>query len=363
MEHAIGKKWLTTNRLMILFVFLGLWTLLSAVPASANDQTPPYLINPIPEPGSTTSNWFLITTGVLDDESGVNPDPDTVFVYIDGSPPRVKPIIEPSYGDQKGIKITVILVDEEPRGQVVVGVQAEDLAPVPNVMFREWSFFVENVTQNPVPVITYPENHRWLDYGTQSGILHYNWISLDQNPYYRVRFTLFDGQSATMDIEPASVPGSAYNYSFAIELNRDIWSAVSTAGEISIDIGALTEPDGQLIGNYGPKSTVTYVMENLPCLIRPYHSAVLDSVIPPVFEWSPLDVMAEEYVVVFVRLDDNGSYSKDIKIYEVPIFIKTIPMDMTLWNQFEQGNWAWTVVARYPDGQFSDFMIHRFLKN
>lgn len=330
---------------------------------SAQDQTPPYLVNPIPEPGSIINNWFLVSTGVYDEDSGVNPDPDTVFVYINGSPPRVKPIIEPSYGDQKGIKITVILIDDEPRGQIVVGVQAEDLAPKPNVMFSEWSFFVENITQNPVPVITYPENHRWLDFGTESGKLTYKWISLNHYPYYRIRFSLDSGASATMDVGPYHSLDSIYSHSISLDLTKDLWSAVAGAGEISLEIGPLNELNGPLAANYGNRSRVTYVLEDLPCLIRPYHAAILDPVVPPVFEWSPLQTMAESYAVVFVRLDDDGNFTNDVKVFEVPIYIKMIPTDLTLWNQFETGSWAWTVVAKYPDESFSDFMIYRFLKN
>ena len=100
----------------------------------------------------------------------------------------------------------------------------------------------------------------------------------------------------------------------------------------------------------------------IPSLIRPYHAAMLDSAISPVFEWSPVDGLAENYYVVFVRLDNSGSYTDDVIFFEVPIFIKALPMDITLWNQFSPGVWAWTVLAQYPDSILSNFMIYRFMK-
>ncbi len=348
-------------QLMVFMVlFIGLFVLASPIEA---DTTPPYLVNPIPAPESITDNWFIIQTDVLDDESGVDPDPDNVFVFINGSPPRVKPIIEPSYGQKNGIKITVIVIEEIRQDKVTVTVQAQDLASEPNIMVSEWSFYVEQVTQDPAPIITYPENYRWLEYDMESGQLNYSWLSQHHSDYYRMRFTFSDSTSGSIDLGPFPDNGSIQSETFSVELTPEDWQLVSDLGEVMVDVAPLDHPGGNLTGKYSSPARISYILDDVPSLIRPWHSAILESMHPPVFEWTPLNAPIDAYVVVFVRLDEFGGFTDDIKVFETPMFIKAIPMDMTLWNQFNPGLWAWAVVPRFASGEYGTFMMYRFSKN
>lgn len=329
---------------------------------SAKDSTPPYLVNPIPEPGSITENWYFIRTGVLDDESGVNPDEDKVFVTINGSPPRVKPIIEPSYG-QRGIQITLILDEQERNSQITVRVQAYDLAAEPNLMIEEWTFFVNSVAEDPVLIGTYPEDHRSMAHETESGNLRFSWVSLIPYEYYRLTFEMSDGASGSIDMPASSLETNYQTASFiASGIPETDWDLLSSIGEIGWRVAPIDGINGTIIGKESKLQHVTYVPEGVPILSRPYHNALLDPGIPQEFEWQALDCLIDGYVVVFVRLDNSGGFTKDIKVYETPIYVRTIPMDEDLWNSFQNGVWAWTVIGRIPGGLYSDFMIQRFTK-
>jgi hypothetical protein len=361
MRRAINSnsKW---QRTVFWVSFLGIVVFASAVFANP-DTKPPYLVNPIPAHGTVTDNWFVIQTGVIDNESGVDPDPDNVLVFINGSPPRVKPIIEPSYGQKNGIRITVILIEENRHDTIVVTVRAQDLAPEPNIMVSEWTFYVDNVTVDPAPILTYPENHRWLEYNMESGYLNYSWLSGVHHEYYRMRFTFSNDTSGTMDLGPFPYNGAFQSESISIELTPDQWELVSELGEIWVDVAPLDQLGGDQLGKYSKPAKISYILDDLPSLVQPWHSAILDSMFPPVFEWTPMNTPIEAYVAVFVRLDEFGQFTEDIKVFETPMFIKTLPMDMTLWNQFESGTWAWAVVPKYASGEYGSFMIYRFTKN
>ncbi len=355
--YSLCRTFLSSSLVLLLFL-CG-----STFVSKAADVTPPYLVNPIPEPGSTTDNWFIIRTGVLDDDSGVNPDPETISVTINGAPPRVKPIIESSYGHKKGIKITMLLFEEQRSYPIKISVRTEDLAENPNVMNSEWSFFPEEVSQNPAPIVTYPENYRWLEYNSEKGHLIYSWISSAYHQYYRIRYTFSDNTIGSIDLGPYSEQSSYQSESFSFELPPDLWSQVAALGQIAVDVAPIDKINGIEIADYSTQSNIIYINEDVPTLIRPYHSAVLDSIIPPIFEWQPVESPVEGYVVVFVRLDDDGLFTEDVKVFEVPLFIKRIPLDTTLWGKFMPGTWAWAVVARTAELDYSNFMIYRFLKD
>lgn len=331
--------------------------------ALADDVTPPYLVNPIPAPGSTTDNWVIIRTGVLDDESGVNPDPETISVEINGAPPRVKPIIEPSYGQKKGIKVTVLLFEEPRNYPIKISIKAQDLAEIPNIMQSEWTFYPDGVSQNPAPIVTYPENYRWLEYNSERGSLIYSWISSTFHPFYRMRFTFSDSEGGSIDLGPFVEKTTFQSESFTFELTPDQWTEIAALGQIAVDVAPIDKINGIELTDYSDQTNIFYINDDVPTLIRPYHSALLDPVIPPVFEWQPVESPVDSYVVVFVRLDGVGVYTEDVKVFEVPMFIKRLPMDSTLWNTFESGTWAWAVLARDSDLEYSNFMIYRFLKD
>ena len=81
LKRGLGlSRWIRQAIIVLLF---GAYAIVPF--AFADDTIPPYLVDPIPAPGTVTSNWYVIRTGVLDDESGVNPDPDTVSVFINGA--------------------------------------------------------------------------------------------------------------------------------------------------------------------------------------------------------------------------------------------------------------------------------------
>jgi hypothetical protein len=364
MKHIQSRRFKLITRSCMPLCF-GLFLLVSGIDVytASADVAPPYLVNPIPAPGSTTDNWFIVRTGVLDDESGVNPDPDTVMVKINGAPPRVKPIIEPSYGQKNGIKITVLLSDEFRQNPIQVSVRAQDLAEQPNIMESEWTFFLDGVSQNPIPIVTYPENHRWLEYDSENGCLLFSWLSRTFHEYYRMRFTFPGTISGSIDLGPFKEASSFQSESLTVQLTPEEWATVASIGEVCVDVAPLDGPDGNELTPYSAPTNINYIIDDIPSLIRPYHSAILDPVIPPVFEWQPVDSQIDGYVAVFVRLDENGLYTDDIIVFEVPMFIKTIPMDATIWNRFSTGTWAWAVLAEYPESDYSNFMIYRFMKD
>ncbi len=349
-----------------IFLILTLFALLafSASPTlHAKDVTPPYLVNPIPEPGTITENWYFIRTGVLDDESGVNGDEDKVSVTINGSPPRVKPIIEPSYG-QRGIQITLILDAQEKNSKIEVEVQAYDLAPEPNRMVESWSFYVHEISTDHALIGTYPEDYRSLTHSDESGNLMFSWVSMIPYEYYRLEFIMGDGSSGSMDFSAGSLETSYQTASFSAPgIPVSDWEILSTLGQIGWRVAPLNGINGDVIGKMSDVQYVTYIPENVPVLSRPYHNALLDPMYPPTFEWKALDYALDGYLVVFVRLDGTGGFSDDVRVFDTPIFVRTIPMDEDLWNTFSAGVWAWTVFGKIPGNGFSDFMIQRFTKN
>ncbi|MCD4653789.1 hypothetical protein K8T06_07620 [bacterium] len=346
--------------LLCSFVFLAL-SMIGITNVSAEDLSPPYLVNPIPEPGSFTENWYFIRTGIVDELSGVNKD--SITIDINGAPPRVKPIIEQSY-EGKGYIVTVILSSQEKAEKIVVDVSAYDLAEEPNIMKEQWSFFVHTVSQDYLLVGTYPENYRNLDHGTESGNIRFSWVSMESYDYFRMKFTIPDGSSGTMDISSSILDVSYSTVSFLAEgLSPEDWQILSDIGQISWRVAPIDQPDGNLLMGYSEVSNVTYVPDALPVLSRPYHNAYLDSVFPPTFEWNSVDSALDGYCVVFVKLDNAGQYTTDYKVYETPVYIRTIPMHLETWNSFDNGNWAWTVFGKLPDGTYSDFMIQRFKKD
>ncbi|MBN1296176.1 hypothetical protein JXA80_05300 [bacterium] len=361
-QKAMKRQNTFSSSIFLWFLVVSSMGLMMGPGVAGKDILPPYLVNPIPEPGSIAENWFFIRTGVLDDESGVDSNDDRIQVQINGSPPRVKPIIEPSYGN-RGIQITLILGEQEKQDLITVTVEAYDLAAEPNLMREEWSFFVSSVAQDRPIIGTYPEDHRSLAHSVEGGELRFTWVSMDPYDHFRMEFILGNGQSGTMDISTPELESSFQTVSFSASgISLDDWEQMAMLGELAWRVAPVDRIGGSLLKAYSAVRRVMYVPENVPILARPYHNALLDPVYPPVFEWKSLDFALDGYLVVFARLDESGGYSGDIHIFETPVFVRTIPLDDNSWKGFADGDWAWTVFGKLPDGSFSQFMIQRFTK-
>jgi len=344
------------------FVCIGLLAIMvfAASGVTAKDITPPYLVNPIPEPGSTTENWFFIRTGILDELSGV--EKGSITIDINGAPPKVKPIIEQSY-EGKGYIVTVILNAQEKADKITVGVTAFDKAPEKNLMEEQWSFFVKTVSEDFLLVSTYPENFRNVSYTSESGNLRFSWVAMLPYDYFRMEFSLQDGSSGTMDVSKTSLDVAYSTVSFLAEdISPSDWDTLVDIGEISWRVAPIDKIGGNALLPFSAVSNVTYAPDSLPLLACPYHNALLSSMYPPTFEWHSLDNALNGYTVVFARLDANNQYTGDFKVYETPVYIRTIPMHIETWKSFENGKWAWTVLGKLHDGSFSDYMIQRFQK-
>ena len=353
-KNSMGKFQAVILCLLIALSFLTI--------CDAKDLTPPYLVDPIPAPGSVTNNWYFIRTGILDDVSGVNTDPDLITVNINGAPPRVKPIIEQSF-EEMGCYVTVILSSSDRRETIDIEVQAYDLASEPNLMKEEWSFFVDSVSQEMIPVTTYPENYRNLDHTSESGNLRFSWAAMSDYSHYRIEFILQDGSTGIMDMSASSLESSYNLVSFVAEdISIVDWAAMAGIGQLGWRVAPITGPQGMLLTDYSRTTYVTYVRETLPILKKPYHNALLDTIHPPTFEWKPLNSPTDGSVAVFVKLDESGNYTNEFIVEEIPFFVSKISMEQERWDTFSSGNWAWTVLGKQPDGGFSEFMIQRFRK-
>lgn len=352
-----------TARLLIVLGFcFVLFGLLNGAVCQAEDTTPPYLVNPIPEPGTVTENWFFIKTGIVDDLTGVNGD--SIIVTINGAPPRVKPIIEQSYSN-KGYDVTLVLSASEKSEEIVVEVQAKDLAGQPNLLVDQWSFYVETIMADRVLVNMYPENHRNLSFDSESGKLNFSWAAMQDYKHYRMEFKLRDGSAGTMDVtlDGERISDSYYRVSYELEgLSVDSWQALVDAGEINWRVAPLNKPDGDILVRYGKYDSVTYVGENVPLLRKPLHHALLTPEYPPNIKWEAVTSPLNGYLVVFVKLDADGNYTSEYHVIETTLFIREFDMQPETWNKFSSGVWAWTSLGVFPNGQVTNFSIQRFRK-
>jgi len=352
----------TQSYIYRIFVSLCLcFLLLAASGMSAKDITPPYLVNPVPEPGSITENWHFIRTGIFDELTGVNED--SVVVNINGAPPRVKPIIEQSY-EGKGCIVTVILSAAEKADKVTVQIDAYDLAETPNLMNESWSYTIHTVSTTKLLVGTYPENHRYLSRSSESSRLKFSWATVETYDYFRIEFILGDGKTGTIDMENPQIESTYNTVSFEAEnISEEDWRALAEVGEFSWRVAPIDQPQGNLLMDYSDSLNLAYVSDDIPLLHLPYQNALLDSIHSQTFSWYSMSCPLDGYTAVFIRLDEFGQYTNDFKVFETPIYVRTLPMDLDTWNTFTPGKWAWAVLGQYPDSAgYTDFMIQRFRK-
>ncbi len=327
----------------------------SAVFAST-DEKPPYLVNPIPEPGSFDNPLMCwVKVGIVDDISGV--DDSQLTMEINGGPPKVQPIIEQSYKG-KGVNIYFYLEALNPGEKITIAIHCSDYEQ--NWLDDSWHFFVGETSYRERCVPMYPRDASYLLYDKEFGSAQFTWTQGHQTGYYRIRFDVA-GSGGWMDIGPDEFITNFGLVSIALPLTLSDWLKLSSLGEISWQVAPIDQPNGTIMDHFSKTQRVIYKGESLSVLEYPEHKAELKSQIPPEFKWSTGDDISET-LLIFVQLDRQGNYTNVSKVYELPWFINAIPFTPSIWDEFPEGQWAWTVIGMRADGSVTDYMINQFWK-
>ncbi len=353
------RKQLFINILLVAALFLGSSAVFYPASVSAGDNVPPYLVNPVPEPGSTNSYVNIqIKVGIVDDDSYV--DMNRITMRIDGKPPVGKPIVEPFYNEH-GVRLYYILEQAEPGSIVTISVEAYDTASPPNRMFDSWQFAISSMRFNYQLIPVDPPNFSWVDFDRSAGNVTFVWSRGDDPEAYRLRINT-ESDSATVDFSRDETVGPFGLQSVSFPLGLDDWRSVSRVGEINWQIAPLDKLGGKIASDFSEPQHVQYCVGSIPLLDLPPHGALLNPNTPPTFSWNEIPDI-ENYELILVKLDEAGAYTSDVKVYDVPAPFHRLPqMSLDTWSTFDFGTWCWTVVGIAPDGTYSDYLIYRFIK-
>ncbi|GEM_PF-6257989 len=325
---------------------------------AADDQTPPYLVDPIPNPNSSgNAQNCTVKVAVVDDLSGV--EQSTIEMQINGAPPIVEPIIEPLTSG-RGYNIYTQLEGFAGGETITITITAEDYNQ--NVMHEFWRFQIAQMIFDERVVALYPLDNAWLDYDLEQHHVRFSWTEGYVPGCYRLKLTPDSLPSGTIDIEQNSDgnPFGMIIVDFPISAAED-WMVLKSLGSIQWQVAPIERIGGAVMGGYTPVQSLRYCTQNIPLLLTPSHNAIIRPGYPPYVSWKAISD-ADGYYFICARLDEQGRFTNDVISSFIPPLITELAISPSTWETYSPGNWTWSVVATFPDGRFSEYMLNRFTK-
>jgi hypothetical protein len=348
----------TTHKLMgILWVCLCMVFAVNPVGA-VEDITPPYLVSPVPEPGSTgVPQCVTVKVGIGDDISGVAIG--SISVTINGSPPDVEPIIEPFYSEN-GYNVYCRLEEMEPGTVVTIGVKAMDQSPNQNELVDEWQFMLSEMRFDSKLVPIFPSENSWLDFDREHEKARFNWTQGYHSEGYRMLLRLSGGESGTVDFQKGDYQNSMGIVTVEFDVFQSDWGLMSSVGEIEWQIAPI-DTSGLILDQYTPSRSIRYATGHMPMPVTPEHGGLLNSITPPYFTWETLGD-AQHYYLVLIRKNLQGQFTDEVRINYIPSFCREMEVDPGHWDTYGAGTWVWTIVGVLPGGIYSDYFLYEFDK-
>ena len=333
---------------------------------AGSDDTPPYLVNPIPENGAVDiPTGVTVKVTLVDDDSGVDINPDSVKFILNGTPPEVQPIIDPFYENEKQAAhiYCELPFGAYPPGSVIrVEVEARDLAATPNVMTDGWTFKLSTTEVDYRVIPLTPVDMSWLHIKAKNGLAYFSWSTGWNQDSYRFRLNLTDGTSYTADVGSNICERGFGVVSMGIKLTPDQWKSMDELGIATWQVAPLEKEKGKILAEYSKANVVHFMSDPLsPLLETPVDGGILNPSVRPVFRWNR-PAMAEEFLFIMVRKDSNGNITDDITTEFLPAFLNEVTFSQSTWDSFLPGEWYWSVLAIFPDGSYSDYMLRSFYK-